>query len=131
VLFVATPHRSAPTGIEHYFTVWFGCVRYVDILQFVEVLHGPQSKATLTKVLAMVDPERFSPTSRHIQAVTPSPQVAASAGNARESDEDGSAEGEIRPFGLKGAKHQRVDAQDKAILRWHHGHEFCSTNANV
>ncbi len=106
-----------------------GCVRYVDILQFIEALHGPQSKATLTKVLAMVDPERFSPTTRQAQAVTASPQVPASAGHVREkesSDEDGSAEAEIRPFGLKGANLSRADSHNSATILRLAGHEFAS-----
>ena len=39
-------------------------IQYIDVLQLVEVLHGPQTKPTLKKVLAMLDPDRFSPTGR-------------------------------------------------------------------
>lgn len=94
-------------------------VRYVDVLQLVEVLHGPQPEAILTKVLAMVDPERFSPRSRRAQSSSDSSQLTASARQTKDvsrntdvadegefvsSDADTSAQAGTRPFGLKGAK---------------------------
>ena len=112
-MLVATIHCSVKVH-----SLWFGCVRYVDVLQFVELLHGPQSRATLTQVLAMVNSEGLSPASAQGTAGT-SPQVTGPVGNARaaarhtdridegdfaSSGDDGSAEGDIRPFGLKGAK---------------------------
>jgi hypothetical protein len=116
VVIVAMIHCSVT-----FHSLWFRCVRYVDVLQFVEVLHGPQSNATLTKVLAMVNSEGLSLASAQETSGASSPQGTAPAGNARaasrhkdgidegefvSSGDDGSAEGDIRPFGLKGAQSQ-------------------------
>ena len=92
----------------------------------------------------MVNPERFSPTSRQAESAVASSRVNASvqkprdvSGNADGSDEDddGSRQTDTRPFGLKGEEFLRLSAQCLRLVAQDarcgsYLLEFCLPNAN-